>query len=150
MPKYRLLTGEELESLKKEFIDFLVLTGITGPDWSKLKNNDQAAANGILESFSDVVFEQILRKAMFVEFRDSKNLMCIQCLKEKMILVGAKAQGNYDFQKSGIENLEDGLIKVYTTEKPYGQIREREIFGMLNQGYQITNGELFKKLCLVL
>ena len=38
MVKYRALTHEELESMEKEFIDFLVLNGITGEDWEKLKN----------------------------------------------------------------------------------------------------------------
>ena len=40
MTKYRRLTLEELEELQKEFVDFLVINGITAEDWVKLKDNE--------------------------------------------------------------------------------------------------------------
>jgi hypothetical protein len=47
MAKYRLLTLEELKSMEKEFVDFLVLNGIPGEDWVKLKDTDPDRAEGI-------------------------------------------------------------------------------------------------------
>ncbi len=62
MAKFRSLTHEELESMEKEFIDSLVLNGITGEDWEKLKKESPENAEGICESFSDVVFTKILKQ----------------------------------------------------------------------------------------
>ena len=40
MPKYRLLTKEELVQFDKEFIEYLVVNGITGEEWKQLKENE--------------------------------------------------------------------------------------------------------------
>ncbi|MBT8221153.1 MAG: hypothetical protein KJP00_15100 [Bacteroidia bacterium] len=146
MAKYRMLAPEELQSLEKEFIEFLILNGITSEDWEDLKSKDQKAYIGIIESFSDVVFEKILRKTRFLEFRDKKDIYCIQCLEKKMILVGVKSDGNIDFEQSGIENIINSGLKTYITEKSYKGDRQLEIFQMLQNGYQISGGDLYKKL----
>ena len=66
MAKYRLLTAEELELFEKEFIDYLVVNGITADDWEKIKSEDQFKAEQIMALFSDVVFEKIMRQTQFL------------------------------------------------------------------------------------
>ena len=67
--KYRRLTLEELKPLENEFIDFLVVNGVIADDWEQLLANDVEKSNQIIDAFSEVVFEGIMRKTQFLEFR---------------------------------------------------------------------------------
>jgi len=150
MPKYRPLTPEELQSMESDFIKFLVLNGIAAEDWDKLKTEDPESAEGIMDSFSDVVFEKILRSTAYVEHVSEHDIYCIQCLVDKMVLVGAKSDGNFNFNTSDPSTIGGEGVKVFTTEKPYNGDRQQEIVEMLQKGYEISEGDLFKRLCLVL
>jgi len=150
MPKYRALTPDELESMKDDFVKFLVLNGIAAEDWDKLKSEDADSAEGIMDSFSDVVFEKVLRSTAYIEYVSEEDIYCVQCLVDKMVLVGAKAEGNVNFKTSDPSTIGGEGVKVFTTEKTYSGDRQKEIFDMLQKGYEITEGDLFKRLCLVL
>jgi len=153
MPKYRALSLEELESLEKEFVDFLVLNGIMHDDWIKMKDNDPSAAQKMTELFSDVVWESVLRKTSYLDFRSSNSIKCFQCLDEKIILVGIDSK-NTDMSTNEFSALRTAEypddVEVYTTEKKYSKSRELELFDMLNWGCQMSDGKLFKELCLAL
>lgn len=152
-PKYRALTTEELEELEREFVEYLVVNGITADDWKKLRADTPKKVEDILTLFSDVVFESILRKVDFLEKRMANELMIFQCLEDRMVLVGITSSAT-DFTNQ--EQLEKAVekppqdAKVYTTEKPYNQAREIELFQMLESGCMITDGKLFKALSLAL
>jgi len=60
MPKYRILSSEELELLEKEFIEFLVINGITADEWQKIKASEPEKTKKFIELFSDVVFEKLM------------------------------------------------------------------------------------------
>ena len=94
MPKYRLLTKEELEALEKEFIEYLIVNGIMADDWVEMKEEQPEEANKIIDLFSDVVFEGIMLKVQFLERVSKKELQTFHCLKDKIILVGMKATDN--------------------------------------------------------
>lgn len=153
MPKYKLLNFKELQSLEKEFIDFLVVNGITGDDWVKLKEEDPEKATKMTESFSDVVWESILRKTMYLEHYSMRSIKCFQCLVDKIVLVGMDSETTdltaTDFNSLTPEHYPED-VKVYTTEKPYAKVREQELFDMLNWGCQRSDGSLFKSICLAL
>ena len=156
MPKYRLLTFEELQELQKEFIDFLVLNSITADEWDKMKKKAPEKASKLLELFSDVVFESIIRKIQFLEFRTPKDLISCHCLEKKLIVVGMKAPLKSDadftdqtFIQQAFLNPPAGL-KVYTTERHYEKSREEDLFAMIETGYMITGGNVFKTLSLEL
>ena len=148
--KYRQLTQKELKEFEKEFIDFLVVNGITADEWVDLKSNDKEKAELIIDKFSDVIFESILRKVNYLEFISAKSIKCFQCVKDKMVLVGIDApkNSNIDFTKSIPTTFDD--LEVYTTEKSYLKQRELELFNLIESGAQISRGEWFKKLCLLL
>lgn len=152
-PKYRALTTDELTELRNEFIEYLVVNGITAEDWKKLKTETPKKVEDILTLFSDVVFESILRKVDFLEKRMTNELMIFQCLNDRMVLVGITSSAT-DFTKQ--EELEKAVekppkdAKVYTTEKIYSKTREMEVFQMLESGCLITDGKLFKALSLSL
>ncbi|HSZ24469.1 MAG TPA: DUF6495 family protein [Cytophagaceae bacterium] len=156
MPKYRLLTNIELEELEKEFINYLVLNGITAEDWLKQKTNDISAAEKIIESFSDAVFERILKKINYMEYRDKNSVYAFQCQPDKLVVVTMSVSNseNVDFTDNAfIKNAAinpPSSIKVFTTEKIYKQNRASELFEMLQTGCVIADGTLFKTLCLFL
>ena len=149
MTKYRRLVLEELEELEKEFIDFLVVNGVTADDWVKMKNKEIEKSELIIDKFSDVIFEGSMRKINYLEFVTAKSIKCFQCLDDEIILVGldVSAKSSVDFTK---ENWKDYLtdLKVYTQTKSYNKQRELELFDMVNSGALISKGELFKQLCL--
>lgn len=153
MPKYKALNIEELESLEKEFVDFLVLNGIMHDDWIKMKNEDPVAAQKMTELFSDVVWESILRNAKHLDFRSAHSIKCFQCLDDKIVLVGVDStetdMSTDAFTKLKTQDYPDDVV-AFTTEKKYNKVRELEIFDMLNWGCVFSEGQLFKELCLAL
>jgi hypothetical protein len=156
MPKYRYLSLEELQELEKEFVEYLVLNGITADDWEKLKAEDPEKADKVIELFSDVVFESILRKVEYLEYRTPHEVRTFQCLPDRLVVVGMKAENDpeIDFTDSGfiqsaMENPPSSL-RVYTTEKHYEKPRELALFEMTEAGCIISDGRLFKTLCLSL
>ena len=156
MPTYRLLNLEELTELEKEFVEFLVLNGITAEDWVKMKEQDTAAADQIIELFSDVVFEGIMRKVSYLEYRAENFVHAFQCLSDKLVLVAMESEDDFavnfldpNFIEAATINPPEKLL-VRTTSKPYSKTRERELFDMIQAGCNISDGGLFKALCLKL
>lgn len=154
-PKYRALTQDELGGLEKEFVDYLIVNGITADDWVKIKDEEKDKAEDIIVLFSDVVFEGVMRKVKFLEFREKSDLKAFQCLEEKIILVGMMSENReVDFTEN--EYLETaaqnppGGVKVYTTEKPYSKVRELELFEMIQAGCSISDGRVFKALLMAM
>lgn len=154
MPKYRNLTSEELKDLEKEFIEFLVINGITADKWELLKKEDKEKAELILEQFSDVVWEGVLRKTQFIEHRSPQEIRTFQCLSGKMVLMGLKIEDDsIDLRTpEGIKNVKSKApsTSVYTTEKIYHKKREEEIFGLIQSGSVISDGTLFKRIALMI
>lgn len=152
MAKYRSLTFEELESMEKEFIDFLVLNGITGDDWEKLKKNNPENAEGICEAFSDIVFTKILKQCRYIESHAPKHLFAIFCDENDMFLQGLEAPSDISIDFTNPEDFEalkkdpPPGIKRIKTQKKYNKEREVEIWEMLNNGFFISDQKLYVTL----
>jgi hypothetical protein len=149
--KYRKLSSNELEELEKEFVDFLIVNGITADVWVDLKEKDNSKADSIIDSFSDVVFEGVFRKVKYLEFVTPTSLKCFQCLENEIILVGLDSENSSDIDFTAndwMSNLKN--VKIYNSSKVYKEVRELELFNMVQKGASISDGTLFKKLCLAL
>lgn len=145
----------ELEGLEKEFVDYLIVNGITADEWVRIKSENKEKAEDIITLFSDVVFEGIMRKVSFMDQILPNEVRTFQCLKDKLVLVGMKTrEATHDFtdpafiQKAARQPPEG--IEVFTSEKPYAGERERELFEMTQAGCTISDGRLFKALSLSL
>lgn len=153
MPKYRNLTQEELSALEKEFVDFLVINGITADEWESLKKKQTAKAEKIIEQFSDVVWEGVLRKTEFLEHQSSQEIRTFQCLPGKIILMGLEINDqSVDLRTAeGIEKVKKNIpsTAVYTSEKVYSNKREEELFALIQSGAQISDGKLYKSIALM-
>ncbi|MEE9439460.1 MAG: DUF6495 family protein [Saprospiraceae bacterium] len=152
MAKYRNLTIEELESLNEDFVKFLVLNGITGEDWVKLKEKEPENAEGICSAFSDVVFTKILTNCKYLEKHLPKFLVSIFCDKQTMYLQGIEAAEStaIDFtKKEDFEKLKsspiEGLQKI-SSQKDYSKNREEEIWDMLQNGFYISDQKMYMNL----
>lgn len=152
MAKYRNLTYEELESMEKEFVDFLVLNGITGEDWEKLKVSNPESAEKICESFSDVVFTKILKQCRYIENHTAKHLIAIYCDDQEMHLQGIEAPQNSSIDFTNSEEFEklkinspEGMKRIKSQKKYQGD-REMEIWKLLNSGFFISDQKLYMAL----
>ena len=151
MPKYRLLNKEELQGLEKEFIDYLVLNGIPAEDWEKMKSDTPNSAQRIVDLFSDVVFEKILRGVKFLEIHEKKAVRSFSCGTEEIEMITMELEEeSADFTdpafiSKAMNNPPSDLL-IYKTDKPYSQERELEIFDMIEKGCLVSNGKLHETL----
>jgi len=153
--KYRLLDKEELVEMEEEFIRFLATRSIPGPDWEKMKTTQPERVNGLLEEFSDLVFEKILAGVAFLEMKLRDDVKVFRCEKDKIALIGMSVEGAKDIDFTANQSPGDMMaqfknsgaqLKLYQAEKPYKGNREKELFAMLEAGCVISNGELFSTL----
>ena len=149
--KYKRLTAEELAVLEQDFIHFLSSAQITGQDWEKMKKEESAKAEELIEVFSDVVYDKVLGKIQFLEFRDERTINIFHFGPDKIRLAGFRVKDNSKLDLTKENVLEQwkehhGSVNVIKTEKEYSSGREIEIFEMLQSGCMITDDQLFKLL----
>lgn len=152
MPKYRLLSNEELVEMKTEFVNYLVINGITADDWKNILANDKEKAQSIVDLFSDVVFEKILRSVNFVLRTSKKEIIAFHCMEKTIEMCGLVAGDNIDVDFTNhevvatlISNPIKGLETI-NAEKPYSKVRELEIFELTQDGGMISDGNVFNAL----
>lgn len=154
--KYRRLTLEELENLREDFIRFLAAHQITAPDWESLKTDSPEKAGSLIDLFSDEVFENVLQKIEYLEFKTPQDFKTFRCLPDKILLLGLMVEGQSEVDFTKDQQAQDMLqllqssgatLKMYSAEKTYHESREQELFRMLEQGCLISKeGEMFKLL----
>lgn len=152
MPKYRLLTHQELIEMKQDFINYLVVNGITSDEWKNLLVTDKEKAQHIIDLFSDVVFEKILRGVNFVLRTSKKEIIAFHCMEETIEMCGLVAGEELDVDFTNheviaalIANPVKGLETI-NAEKPYSKTRELEIFELTENGGLISDGNVFNAL----
>lgn len=151
MTKYRLLNNEELANFEDEFVKYLVVNGITADDWTKMLEADSESAQKIVDVFSDVVFEKIMRQTKFLRIVRKSYIQSIQCLDEKMIMVAISTKDEaIDMTEMDWSAVTDySPYHIHTADKQYDGTREEELFKLTEIGYSISDGELYKALILL-
>jgi len=152
MPKYRRLTQEELKHFESEFIDFLVVNGIVADSWEQMKMDDLKDANHVIDLFSDVIFEKVLRKANYLEQRVKNQLFCFYFGEEKAELMLVSFDKDISTLENDFEemiakmNESSGMTKINYQTKIYNHSREKEMFDLIQTGCEICEGDIFNKL----
>jgi hypothetical protein len=150
--KYKRLYPEELQELEKEFVNFLASAQITGTDWEKMKEKELDKVNELIDVFSDFVYDKVLRKIKFLEFRDAKTLNIFNCTEEKIKLLGIRVNESSDLDLTAPDVLSkwnesnSANVTVVRTEKNYVKERELEMFELLQTGCIISNDRLYNML----
>ena len=114
--KYRRLTTEELAELETEFIRFLVSNTVTGDDWEKIKKEDPKKAEGLIEIFSDIVFDKTISKIEYLEMKTPKDLKIFRCNKDDIELMGLKIEGESDLDLTADLSSLSGLTNGDTVD----------------------------------
>lgn len=150
--KYKRLTSDELKELESEFVHFLAAAQITGADWDKMKKNEHSKAEELIEIFSDMVYEKVLSKIKFLEYREKKTLNIFNCEEERITLVGLRVHEHSNLYLTANDVFEQwsesssNAVNVIRTERPYQKERGVEIFELLQSGCYITDERLFSIL----
>lgn len=152
MAKYRTLNAVELEALEGEFIKFLVLNGISAQDWIKIKESQPLVTNGLIDAFSDVVFEGIIRKVDYLEYSDQSSLKVFKCDEKKITLIGLENISNVTMDFRDLNLLFERVqshpdsFTIFKTSKQYNPDRSTEIFKMISSGAIVTNKNWYETL----
>ena len=155
--KYRRLTIQELQDMENEFVRFLVTNGITADDWLKIKANDPQQAEGLIQIFSDVVFDKVLEKVKYIEHRSPNDIKTFRFQEDKIELLGLKINGTSGIDLTKGQPLEEmlayvqstpaGSVQMYSAEKAYNDNNpKKEVFDMLEGGAAISDGKIFEAL----
>ena len=136
------LSIAELQSLEKEFLEFLAVNGIDSDYWVTLKKEEKLKAENLIDVFSDIVWQKSIAKIKFLEHRTVNSLKLFKCGKESIELVGI--DGDIKEFKAEINN--GNKFAIYHHKKDYSPNREQELFRMVKTGCSITDEVLFKSL----
>ena len=143
--KFERLSNNELRSLEKEFIQFLVVNGIVAADWEKIKKEDAEKAEKLIELFSDKIWEKSLEKINYLEHRTPNSIKVFYCKKDMIELIGVDAdhQGFIDKELVIDPQKKYSLIEY---KKKYHPDRETELFKMIKSGCYISSEKNFNLL----
>lgn len=147
--KYRQLTKEQLASLHKEFAHFLASQKIDVKEWNTIKKENPALAEDEINIFSDVVWDDVLKKTSYLEHFSKESVNLFKCDKNKIHRIFIKVKGATNLlDKEGFEwllsNPKDEAVEYFTGSKPYTGERNSELFDLIEKGSTITKGEMFE------
>ena len=74
----------------KEFINFLATQSITVAEWTSIKQNRPEVAEQELDVFSDLVWEGVLTKAVYVENISPQHIYLFHFAESQIELIGLK------------------------------------------------------------
>lgn len=146
--KFRMLTAEELDELRDDFVKFLIVNGIDAEEWQRLKSDSPHKASDILASFSDFVFTRVVDRIEYLEFLDPTGLKIFKCDEDKIHLIGVDGDKPYTQSESLLEALKSGTsgFKIYRQSKSYKPDRATEIFRMIQSGASASDASWFEIL----
>lgn len=147
--KYRRLSIEELTHLEEEFIQFLVVNGISAEDWVKMKSTNTVQANALIDTFSDTIFEGLMQKTTYFEYADPKMILSYKVDDKKaicyilMIKPGSNLEINPENPESSIIKFSpDDFTLTMATKEIQGD-RNLFVYQELGNGRYVTDGKLF-------
>jgi len=149
--EYKRLSTEQFEALHQEFATFLAANSIDKKEWDQLKKLNTTQAESLLDGFSDLVWNDVLSKNLYVEHLNPQHLFLFECLDEQMNLVLVQSEDKtQDFtSQDGFRwleaNLQSDSITLFQSQKKY-QNRNHDIFDLIQKGARITEGTYFKSI----
>ena len=152
MPKYRILSAEELQHFEKEFVKFLVVNGIDADNWKQIQKEKPKEMDKFIELFSDVVFETIMRKTEYLVYVNNSQIYAFNYKEEKASLfiaqMGDVGELKLVDEKALIELVSDNCLNwaISYQEKEYKKSREEEIFQMVQSTCMIVGEDIYKHL----
>lgn len=150
--KYRLLSKEQFEALNEEFATFLATNGIDKDAWDTIKSNNPDQVDNLLEQFSDLVWEDVLNRTKYLEHYAEQSINLFHCEPNQISRIVVQINNTaYDMRtEEGIDwfinNSNSRFIDYLKGQKNYIDERNLELFEIIEQGAELSDGELFKAL----
>jgi cag pathogenicity island protein 24 len=151
--KYKRLSKEELQELEPEFVNFLATNQVTAPEWLDIKANNQERVEELIGIFSDMVFENVLKKIKYVEHVTRQDWMVFYCKEDGLHMIGIQLSDESGLDLTDPDFFEqwnaapDSIgITMYSKEQLYAEEREKVIFQLLESGCSIAEEKLFNTL----
>lgn len=146
--KYRVLTEDEFEALKDEFVKFLIVQGIDAASWQKMKDLEPDFAQKYLHDFSDFVFENTLQKIGYIDFFNGNSLKLFKCASDDIQLINIESVSKFetiqDFLKAMVSDLTGFTLQRHA--KKYHPNRAVELFRMISSGGLVSDGYWYEKM----
>jgi len=147
--KYSRLTKEQFEELHQEFINFLATQTITAEEWTNLKANKPELAEIELDVFSDLIWEGVLNQTKYLEHVSPKDIHLFALNEDYMHLIGIKIKDQVDLTTTeGFNWLRNNLmhdnVEFVQATKDYTEDKNLDKFKLIQQGSNITKGELYE------
>ncbi|MCV6630650.1 MAG: DUF6495 family protein [Flavobacteriaceae bacterium] len=148
--KYTRLTQEQLNELHPEFINFLATQSITSDEWEKIKEKQPEVAEEELDIFSDLIWEGVLAKVLYLENIMPNEMHLFSCGEKDMKLIAIRIHNpaidvttkeGFDWFK---KNFSTDAVEIMTATKKYDEEKGVEKFKLIQKGAQITQGDLFQ------
>ena len=79
---YHRLSKVQLEELHHEFAQYLAALSIDRKEWETIKNSNSEAVDKHLDQFSDLVWEDVLSKDLYLEHLSPNHFFVFECFKE--------------------------------------------------------------------
>lgn len=151
MPKYRVLNPEELRDFEKQFVDYLIINGLDADSWESLKSSDSERANRLIEIFSDMIFEKILRNSQYLVYVNNTAVYSFHFKDDHAELNIAEFPAHslaIDNEKVLIDFLENNIDaeNIKLQKKSYHREREEEMFELLSSGCRFSEGQVHEWL----
>lgn len=148
--KYKRIPQSELDKLEGEFVKFLAANTITAEDWEKLKLESPERADELIDLFSDIVYENVLSKIEYLEFRDKSEIKLFHCNDDQIELMGLELQADEtpDLRsenglKEALKEAEKFKVRLFSGAKEYIPNRPEEVFRMMEAGTKVCGPELY-------
>ncbi|MGV1012388.1 MAG: DUF6495 family protein [Flavobacterium sp.] len=150
--KYKRLTKEQFEELHQEFATFLATQSIDKKEWDAIKTNTPDVAEQQLDVFSDLIWDNVLTNAQFLEHFSKNHIFLFHCQEqfiESMVIKSLVT--DVDFMgKEGMVWLSDNLftetVEMHLGKKEYDGDRNAAIFNLITEGAILSDGQLYVQI----
>jgi hypothetical protein len=150
--KYRMLNAEERKIFDEDFKAFLITNGVHAEEWAEMNEKEVEKATGLVEMFSDIVFDTVYQKIEFIEFRSKDSCLVFRCKPDEMELISIVPKDKEKVDLSTPESIHETLVNkaeqlsIFLTSKKYTTLRELEIHQMIEQGCVNSSKEFWEAL----
>lgn len=149
--KYRRLTREQFETLSEEFAQFLASQSIDQGQWEAIKGSEPHRVDQQLDAFSDLVWEESLRKTCFINHFSPGGVFAFHAGQMSLRLFGVKTSTDLDFNTLEAwqwlsEHWQDDSVSFYREQKPYDKERTQVLFALIERGGILSSGAIAERL----
>jgi hypothetical protein len=144
--QYERLSTIDLQGLEKQFIDYLVLRGVTSSDWESIKSSDIVKAHQHIDAFSDIVYEKVLTNVKALMRTEGDHLFLFVPQKEYIELNIFKYNA-FSAYTNDIDT--HNMVFVSASNKPLSHSRNKDLFLLLKAGCSICKNDVLDHLLQV-